>query len=83
MWIALPGQEMVPVAVSEIVDKEADVLGVFRYANVYPLAVRLAASGQVDLRPMVTHTRPLELAAEALAIAADRRGGAVKVMITP
>jgi L-iditol 2-dehydrogenase len=47
----------------------------------YPRAIHLVESGKVDVRSLVTHTFPLERAAEAFAVAARREG--LKVMITP
>jgi L-iditol 2-dehydrogenase len=47
----------------------------------YPRALRLVKSGKVDARSLVTHTFPLEQAAEAFAVAARRDG--LKVIITP
>jgi L-iditol 2-dehydrogenase len=41
-----------PVAAIQI--KELEVTGVFRYANSYPAAIALAASGAVDLDSLVT-----------------------------
>ncbi len=47
----------------------------------YPLAIRLVESGKVNVRSLVTHTFPLDHAAEAFAVAARRDG--LKVIITP
>jgi len=33
---------------------EITVMGIFRYANVYPPAIRLLASGSIDLAPIIT-----------------------------
>jgi L-iditol 2-dehydrogenase len=46
----------------------------------YPRAIQLVASGKVNVRSLVTHTFPLERAAEAFAVAARRDG--LKVIIT-
>lgn len=83
VWIGLPAQDLVPLSVLEIVDKEADVLGVFRYANVYPQAIRLAAAELIDVRSMITHQRPLEKTQEALDLAYTRAEGAIKVIVNP
>lgn len=47
----------------------------------YPRAIRLVESGNVDVRSLVTHTFPIERAAEAFAVAARREG--LKVIIAP
>ena len=56
-----------PVATIQI--KELTVTGTFRYANVYPGAIALAASGAVDLDSLVTARFGLEQVAEALSVA--------------
>jgi L-iditol 2-dehydrogenase len=50
-----------------------------RMKNTYPLAIKLVSSGQVNLKPLITHTYPLEDYQEAFQIAADRKG--IKVFI--
>jgi L-iditol 2-dehydrogenase len=52
-----------------------------RMNEAYPRAIRLAAQGLVDVSSIVTHRYPLERAAEAFAVAADRQG--LKVVIEP
>jgi L-iditol 2-dehydrogenase len=47
----------------------------------YPRAIQLVESGKVNVRSLVTHTFPLEQAAEAFEVAARREG--LKVIITP
>ena len=56
-----------PVAVIQI--KELLVTGTFRYANCYPAAIALAASGAVDLDGLVTAKFGLEQVADALSVA--------------
>ena len=53
-----------PVATIQI--RELTVTGTFRYANTYPAAIALAASGAVDLDSLVTARFGLEQVAEAL-----------------
>ncbi len=83
VWVGLPGQEQVPISVLEVVDKEVDILSVFRYANTYPEAIQLVASGLVDVKPMITHHLPLDGATQALELMHTRADGALKVVVTP
>jgi len=52
-----------------------------RMKHAYPRAIRLAESGQVDLRSPVTHRFSLERGPEAFAVAARREG--LKVLVQP
>ena len=52
-----------------------------RMGHTYPRAIRLAESGAVDLRSLVTHRFPLEQAGEAFAVAQRREG--LKVVVVP
>jgi len=52
-----------------------------RMKNTYPRAIRLVGGGQVDVRSLVTHTFPLEQAAQAFETAERREG--LKVIIKP
>jgi D-xylulose reductase len=61
--------------------REARVETVFRYANVYPRALALLASGKVDLKPLISATYPFEDAVQAFQRAAEGRGGDIKVQI--
>ncbi|MBI3457472.1 MAG: NAD(P)-dependent alcohol dehydrogenase [Candidatus Rokubacteria bacterium] len=81
VWIGLPGEDPSPVSVLEAIRKEVDILGVFRYANVYPDAIRLAASGKIDLKPLVTHRFPLAEARRALDTVVEQKSSAVKVVV--
>ncbi|KAB5594241.1 hypothetical protein CTheo_2322 [Ceratobasidium theobromae] len=66
--------------------REVDIIGVFRYANTYPEALELLASGKLaGVEHMVTQRFPLEDASKAFELLAqgkDKNGGlVVKVMV--
>jgi L-iditol 2-dehydrogenase len=81
VWVGLAGQDNFPMPVLQAIDKEVDIMGVFRYANVYPYAIQLVSNGRMDVSPLVTHRYSMDNVKEALAVAHERRDGAVKVMI--
>ena len=58
------------------------VTGAFRYANTWPTAVALVASGAVDLDSLVTGAHGLDAVEDALT-AARRDPASVKVVVRP
>jgi D-xylulose reductase len=71
----------VPLDVPAAQAKEARIETVFRYANVYPRAIALVASGKVDLKPLVSAVFPFDQAVQAFERAAEGRGADVKLQI--
>ncbi len=60
-----PGLEArIPVAAMQ--NRELTVVGTFRYANAYPIAIALAEAGLVELDRLVDTRFPLEEADRAL-----------------
>jgi L-iditol 2-dehydrogenase len=59
-----------------------DVRFLFRYINTWPLVLRMLSAGKlVGVEEMITHTFKLEESVEAFLLAADPKGGSVKVQI--
>jgi L-iditol 2-dehydrogenase len=65
-----------------IQNREITLTGTFRYANTYPTAIALAATGRVHLRPLLTGRYDLEHAEDALT-AGSADPSAIKVMVRP
>ena len=71
MQLGLGGDMTVPMM--QITVKELDLRGSFRFHEEFATAVRLMQSGLVDVKPVITHTIPLDDAELAFRIANDRR----------
>ena len=80
--VGLPADDAVTYRMLTVVDKELSIHGVFRYANTYPAAVALVASGQFPVDQVVTHRFPLSEAAEGFRTALEDKDRAIKVVIT-
>jgi len=73
------GPAMVNVPIVNAAVREVDIRGVFRYCNTYPTAIQMISSGQVNVKPLVTHRFPMEKTEEGFKIV--RSGQGVKVML--
>jgi L-iditol 2-dehydrogenase len=71
-----------PFPVFEVLARELNVCGSFRYANTWPIAIRLLASGQVDLDSLVSGVFALEKTQEALE-APKRNSSFLKAIVRP
>ncbi|MDR2788120.1 MAG: NAD(P)-dependent alcohol dehydrogenase [Candidatus Accumulibacter sp.] len=78
--IGMP-QEPARIDVVEAQCKEAEFITIFRYANVYERAIKFIASGQIDVKPLVTHRFGFDEAENAFRLAATMPGDAIKIMI--
>jgi L-iditol 2-dehydrogenase len=76
-----PGEEGT-VPLSAIQRREIWVTGTFRYANTYPTAIALAASGRVDLKAIITGHYALEDAEAALKVGREDPAS-VKPIVVP
>jgi D-xylulose reductase len=61
--------------------KEARVEHVFRYAHVYPKALALMGSGQLNVKPLITDKFPFSRSVEAFDFAVEMPPTSVKVQI--
>lgn len=62
--------------------RELELIGVYRYAGIYPRAIALVARGAIDLRSLVTHRFDLEHTADALELS-HRDPASIKAIVYP
>lgn len=70
MQLGLGGDMMVPV--QALTAKELDLRGSFRFHEEFSIAVTMMQHGLIDVKPLITHTFPVESATEAFEIAGNR-----------
>ena len=61
--------------------KEAHIQTIFRYAHVYPRALALMGSGQIDVKPLITDKFKFEQSIEAFGFSCDMRVTSIKTQI--
>ncbi|HXL02965.1 MAG TPA: NAD(P)-dependent alcohol dehydrogenase [Candidatus Atribacteria bacterium] len=79
--IGLPSQTHFDFELLKVVDKELDILGVFRYANAYLGCVDLLNAGKVNLQSLITHRFTLEETQKALQFAHEHKEESIKVVV--
>ena len=75
----LPATVTLPL--NTLMARELTLLGSFRFANVFPSAIALMASGRIDVRPLITSVYPLAELGTAMHTAIHATDG-VKVQIS-
>ncbi len=81
VFVGIP-LEPVPFEVASAQIKEARIENVFRYAHVYPRALALMGSGQLDVKPLITDTFAFGDSIDAFNYALHMPATSVKVQIT-
>lgn len=74
------GTDDIPLPANQVMVKEINFIGSMRYGDVFDEAIRLVASGRVDLHPFITQVFPFAETAQAMAAAADK-SKALKIQI--
>jgi len=80
VWVGMP-VDPVPFDLVLAQSKEIRMETVFRYANMYERAIKLLASGKVDLKPLIAATYAFEDSIEAFDRAVDALPADVKIQI--
>ncbi|HID56020.1 TPA: NAD(P)-dependent alcohol dehydrogenase [Candidatus Poribacteria bacterium] len=82
VFIGIPSDDRIILTASRARRKGLTIRMARRMKNVYPRAIKLAASGRIDPEEMISHLFPLERIAEAFEMLKGKdKGGAIKVMI--
>lgn len=55
VMIGYAPQDEVPFNFGRMIDKEISIKSVFRYRNIYPIAISAIASGSIDISKLVSH----------------------------
>ena len=78
--VAIFSSAEVSLPINQLIIREIQISGSFRYGNVWEEAIRLVASGRVNLRPLISRVFPLAEAPAAMALACAKCG-VVKVQL--
>ncbi|KAF5303279.1 hypothetical protein FQA39_LY10018 [Lamprigera yunnana] len=78
--VGLAESEM-KLPIADMLLREVDIRGVFRYVNDYPTALEMVASEKANVKPLITHHFKIEDTLKAFEVARTGEGNAIKVLI--
>ena len=76
----LPASVTLPL--NMVMARELNLIGSFRFANVFRISIDLVASGRIDIKPLITSVFPLAEFQAAMDNALDKTGS-IKVQLEP
>lgn len=79
--IGWPNNNIVPLDVAAIMEKEIDYLGVNRYANAYPAAIAWLSDGRIKADKMISNMFDFNDVIEAFEYARDNPKDTIKVIV--
>jgi L-iditol 2-dehydrogenase len=71
----------VPIRTKEVIDKEINILGSYRYSNTYQDIIKLIDRGMLKVQPLITHIFKLDEIKKAFEIADKRTENYLKMVI--
>ena len=83
VYVGLPTADQVPMDMTEMIDAELDMVGVFRYVNTYPNAIKSLSRPLVDLEKVITNRYALDDIEKAIGVVLTEKDKSIKVMIYP
>lgn len=79
--VGLAPKDIIAFDFMQVMWKEARIQSVFRYHNLFSAAIRAMASGQIDVKEMITHEFPFADSERAFDYVISNKGDVVKAMI--
>jgi len=70
--IGTQGTQEVPLPANELMTREIQCIGSFRYGDVFDDAVRLVTSGRLKLQPLITDVLPIDRVTDAMRLASTK-----------
>ena len=81
--VGMPQETELEIPIYELLLRELDVSGLFRYAGCYPPSIALVAAGAVDVQSLVTHHFDLDETPEAMEFTHAHKDRVIKAVVHP
>ncbi|MGC9318069.1 MAG: NAD(P)-dependent alcohol dehydrogenase [Armatimonadota bacterium] len=81
--VGMPAEQHPQVPIYEVINRELDVRGTFRYAGCYPPSIALVDAGRIDVEALVTHHYDLEDVPDAMRFVHEHKDEVIKAVVHP
>jgi L-iditol 2-dehydrogenase len=81
--VGMPSVDSFEIPIYDLIGRELNLGGLFRYRNCYPPSIAGIAAGRIDVKSLITHRYSLAECPQAMAFARDEKERALKVVVTP
>lgn len=81
--VGMPAETEPSVPIYEVINRELDVSGLFRYAGCYAPSIALIAAGRVDVSSLVTHEFGLDETPAAMEFVHTSKDEVIKAVVHP
>ncbi len=81
--VGMPAEQQPEVPIYEIINRELNVLGSFRYRGCYPPSIAGVAAGRLNVAALVTHHFELDDVPEAMRFVHDHKDEVIKAVVHP
>ncbi len=79
--VGLAAKSIIDFDFMQIMTKEVEIKSVFRYRNLYPVAIEAIADGKIDIKGIVSHEFAFEDSSKAFDFVIDNKNDVVKAVI--
>ncbi|HEY8421694.1 MAG TPA: zinc-binding dehydrogenase [Thermoclostridium sp.] len=79
--VGWPEKNKVAMDIAQFIEKELNYVGVNRYANAYPAAIKWVSDGRINVEKLITHRFNFEQIAEAFEFTATNKKDVIKTIV--
>jgi L-iditol 2-dehydrogenase len=81
LFIGMSPEAKVPYEINKLISKEAEIKTIFRYRNIYPIAIKAVSEGIIPIKDIVTDIFPFDEVEKAFLYNINNKKDVVKAVI--
>lgn len=79
--VGWPEKNIVAMNIAQFIEKELNYIGVNRYANAYPAAIKWVSDGRINVERLITHRFDFNRIEEAFKFTSDNKEDVIKTIV--